>query len=56
MYSMVPDFYCEERALGEWLTSAHKTTALAEIHCLAPNLPAGMQLGSSDFGSEWQSI
>jgi len=53
---MMSDFYCEERALGEWFTSAHITTALAEIRCLAPNLPAGMQLSSSDFGSECQSI
>ena len=55
MDSMVSDFYREERALGKWLTSAYITTALAEIRYLAPNLPAGLQLGSSDFGSEWQS-
>jgi hypothetical protein len=50
--SMVSDFYCEQRALGEWLMSADVTTALAQIHRLSPNLPAGVQLGSPDFSSE----
>jgi len=35
--------------------SADVTTALAQIYGLAPNLPAGIQLGCPDFGGEWQS-
>ena len=55
MDAMVSDFYCEERALGEWLMSGCITTALAEVRGFAPNLPARLQLGSSDFGNERQS-
>src|SRR5438876_8851745 len=33
--SIVFDFYDEQRASGEWSTSAYVTTALAQIHCLS---------------------
>lgn len=51
----LPDFYFQQRALREWLASAHVTTAFAQVRRLAPSLPTGIQLGSPDFGSEWQS-
>jgi len=54
-HALLSDFYFQQRALGEWLTSAHVTTAFAQIRYLTPSLLAGIQLGSSDFGSEWQS-
>jgi hypothetical protein len=54
-HPLISDFYFQQRALGEWLTSAHLTTAFAQIRRLTPSLLAGIQLDSSDFGSEWQS-
>jgi hypothetical protein len=32
-----------------------RNTAFAQIRYLTPSLLAGIQLGSSDFGTEWQS-